>query len=96
MNIPPDKIKHFVAGLIAAAAAAVAWFVAAQFGLVSGLHDAWLCALVASTVAGVTKEGADKLSNEIHPGTHGVEVADALATAAGALPVIALLALAPL
>jgi hypothetical protein len=70
--------------------------VVAQFGLVYGLQDAWLCALTASTVAGVTKEAADKLGNAIHPGTHGVEVADALATAAGALPVIALLALAPL
>lgn len=90
MNIPSDKIKHFAAGLIVAAAAGGAWFAAAQFGAV-GMADAWLGAALAALVAGVTKEGADKLANEIHPGTHGVEVLDALATAAGAAPVVVLL-----
>lgn len=90
MKIQPDKIKHFAVGAAVAALAAAVWFVAAQFGAV-GMADAWLGAALAAFVAGVTKEKADQLANEIHPGTHGVEVLDALATAAGAAPVAAAL-----
>lgn len=90
MNIPKDKILHFVAGGAASAFAAAVWFVAAQFGAVS-MADAWLGAALAALVAGVVKERADQIANKLHPGTHGVEVLDALATAAGAAPVVVLL-----
>lgn len=90
MTIPKDKIAHFLAGLAIAAIVAAAWFLVAQFGVVD-MRSAWLAALIAAAVAGVVKEKADADDNKIHPGMHGVEVLDAVATAAGAVPVAVLL-----
>lgn len=85
-----DKLKHFLAGAAVAAVSAIAWFLVAQTGLVD-MGGAWLGAVMCAGVAGVVKEGADHEDNKIHPGAHGVELADALATLAGSVPVVVLL-----
>lgn len=90
MSIPKDKIAHFLAGLAIAAITALAWWLMARFGAVD-MRSGWLAVLVASAVAGVVKEKADADDNKRVPGMHGVEVLDALATAAGAVPVAAIL-----
>lgn len=92
MSIPKDKIAHFLAGLAIAAITAIVWFLIAQFGAVD-MRSAWLAALIAAAVAGVVKEKADADDNKVHPGMHGVEVLDAVATAAGAVPVAAFILL---
>lgn len=85
-----DKIKHFLAGTAVAAVSAIAWFLVSRSGLVD-MGGAWLCVVMCAGVAGVVKEGADREDNRIHPGMHGVELADALATLAGAAPVVAVI-----
>lgn len=92
MSIPRDKIAHFLAGLAIAVIVALGWFLVAQSGAVD-MRSAWLAVLIASCVAGVVKEKADADDNKIYPGMHGVEALDALATAAGAVPVAAFLLL---
>lgn len=92
----PDKLAHFKAGALAALAGAVlgAALVALLLAILGlqGLQAPLLVAvvlmllcagvgaLVAASVAGATKEWADQADNLIHPGMHGVEVADAVAT----------------
>lgn len=90
-NIPADKLGHLKAGCAAAAygaligslgAGVVAWvtqmppWLAWPLVLVS----AGTSAFTAASAAGLTKEKADADDNKIHPGMHGVEVADALVT----------------
>ena len=91
VNIPKDKIAHFLAGLAIAAITAAAWFLVSQLGLVE-MRPAWLAVLIAAGVAGVVKEKADADDNKVHPGMHGVEALDALATSLGAAPVALLIA----
>ncbi len=81
MTIPRDKLMHAAVGLLAGIFGLGAWLVAVAVGWapLSGAPAA--CAL-ASTVAGLAKEGADYLDNRMVPGLHGVEPLDALATAA--------------
>lgn len=93
--IPRDKLMHFAAGLAVAVAAAAVWYVVSRFGVVE-FGQAWLAALIAAAVAGAVKEKADADDNKVHPGMHGVEALDALATAAGGLPVAALIVFVPL
>ena len=85
-----DKLKHFLAGAAVAAVSSIAWFLVSRTGLVD-MGGAWLCAVMCAGVAGVVKEGADREDNKIHPGMHGVEVEDALATLAGSAPVVLVL-----
>jgi hypothetical protein len=94
MNIPADKIAHFKAGCLIAAAAFLAGLIGVGLSMyVQGLtvydlarplvfNIAGLVAAVAGAVAGLTKEYADRADNQIYPGMHGVEVLDAVATAA--------------
>lgn len=87
--IPADKLGHMKAGAAAAAFGAGAWFLVSTTGLIP-LAGVPAAAALASIVAGVTKEGADKLDNDAAaaaglPPVHGVEVADAVATAAPGL-----------
>jgi hypothetical protein len=102
MNIPPDKLAHLQAGakasLFGAACGAVSgYLLAGLFGDVSPqtvVLFASVSAFVASLSAGATKELADRADNVLHPGSRSVEVADAIFTAAGCVPVeLALLAL---
>lgn len=93
MSIAADKIAHIKAGGLAGAFGLVVGLVLAAamahlLGL-AGLPAAVLvlvtggaAALMSATAAGAAKELADKADNVIHPGMHGVEVADAVATAA--------------
>lgn len=81
MTIPPDKLKHMAVGLLAGL------FGAALLAILALLDLAPLAALpggiaVASTVAGLGKEGADWADNRVQPGMHSVDPWDALATAA--------------
>ena len=79
--LPADKANHALYGalvFLAAAAAAAA----------AGLHHAAPIGMAASVVAAVLKEGADYLANRRALASHskplhGVDVLDALATAAG-------------
>lgn len=91
INIPADKLGHLKAGCAAAAyglviGALAAWAFAAVTGadaetaLQVGLIAAGACAFTSASAAGLTKEKADADDNKIHPGMHGVEVADALVT----------------
>ena len=82
MSIQPDKMKHALAGLLAGlTGVALATVVPALAGRAPDLIGAASGALIASTVAGFTKEVADYQDNKIQPGMHGVELADGLATA---------------
>ena len=82
MIVQPDKVKHALAGLLAGpTGVALATVVPVLTGLVPDLIGAASGALIASTVAGFTKEVADYQDNKIQPRMHGVELADALATA---------------
>ena len=99
MQIAPDKIAHFKAGIKAAAFGALVnaglalplahWL--SQPVALMVLCAAAMGAAVAALTAGITKELADKADNVIYPGMHGVEFADAAFTAAGCLPVELLL-----
>lgn len=98
--IAQDKISHLKAGALAAA-------YGAAVGLVIGLcvvvelmgmravPVVLVCmgigALASSSSAGITKEKADAADNLIHPGMHGVEVADAVFTSAPGIAVCAAL-----
>lgn len=90
MNVPKDKVIHFAAGLVVALVAAIAWGIAACFGVVSTI-DAWFAAVLSAGVAGAVKEGADYMDNRTNPGMHGVEPLDFLATLAGSFPVALIL-----
>lgn len=97
LNIPADKLGHLKAGSAAAAygaligslgAGAVAWLtqMPVDQALTMVLVSAGTSAFTSASSAGMTKEKADVDDNKIHPGMHGVEVADALVTTApGAL-----------
>lgn len=85
-----DKLLHFLIGVGVALFAAGIWWLLATQGAVSPA-DAWAGAMIGAVVAGITKEGADYLDNRSNPGMHGVEALDALATAAGCVPVVILL-----
>ena len=87
MMIARDKALHFLVGAGVAVVCAAAWWLIAQFGLLS-VADAGAAGFVGACVAGATKEGADYMDNKIHPGMHGVEWRDALATALGGVPVL--------
>jgi hypothetical protein len=80
----PDKIMHIKAGVLIAmfAAAVSVACVAAGLAPASAVP---LAVALSGIVGGLVKEGADWLENRAHPGTHGVEVLDAVATAAPAL-----------
>lgn len=80
----PDKIMHMKAGVLIAMFALAASFACVAAGLapVSAIP---LAVGLAGLVGGLVKEVADWLENKAHPGTHGVEVLDALATAAPGL-----------
>lgn len=83
MRIPSDKIAHALAGLLAALAGIV---LAALLPLLVGEPIRAITmavgAVVAATSAGLVKEFADFQDNRVHPGMHGVELLDAVATAA--------------
>ncbi|PZP30435.1 MAG: hypothetical protein DI603_15030 [Roseateles depolymerans] len=108
LTLAPDKIAHLKAGAKAAAFGALVAFVLALVMLYAlqvpaplRLPLLLICtglgALIAGASAGITKEKADQADNEIHPGMHGVELGDALATTApGALACAACLVLAVL
>ena len=51
MNVPATKVIHFAAGLVVALVAAIAWGIAACFGVVSTI-DAWFAAVLSAGVAG--------------------------------------------
>ncbi len=91
--IAADKIAHFKAGMIAAAFGAAMGFVMALLNWDAA--DAVLCsgigAAVAAITAGITKELADHADNVLSPGMHGVEIMDAVATALGSWPVLAII-----
>lgn len=92
-----DKIGHLKAGAMAAVfglavGAVLAVLMAGVLALegrgvrAAVLVGAGLGALVSAAAAGITKELADKADNALQPGSHLVELRDALATAApGAL-----------
>jgi hypothetical protein len=86
MNIPKDKLQHAAAGLLAALVSLALWVVAAHAGLVP-LAGAPGAVVLGALVCGITKEGADYMANRVRPGSHGVELLDALATAAPGLVV---------
>lgn len=73
--LPPDKANHFVYGSLAGCLGALS---APALGLSPALG-----ALLAAAVAGVAKEIRDRVTGRGNP-----ESLDAIATAAGALPVI--------
>lgn len=80
-SIPGDKANHFLYGALIALAAYAA-------GLLALPTLAAQAALAAAVVAGVVKEGADRWANlqasrQGLPPPHGVELLDAVATAAG-------------
>lgn len=82
MTIPKDKVMHALAGLLAGVVGVV---LGAAVCAVAGepVHaGAAVGALVAATAAGCTKEVADHQENKVRPGAHGVELLDAVATAA--------------
>lgn len=86
MPIPKDKLAHAAIGCLVALFCLAAWLLATHAGLVP-LAGAPGAIVLGSLVAGITKEGADYLDNRSKPGMHGVEVLDALATAAPGLVV---------
>ncbi len=79
--IPADKALHIAVGTIVGLVGAGVWLIAAWAGLLplAGVPGA---AALAGLIAGISKEGADYLDNKIKPGMHGVELLDAVATAA--------------
>ena len=82
MFVQPDKVKHTLAGLLVGlTGVALATVVPVLAGRAPDLIGAASGALIASTVAGFTKEVADYQDNKIQLGMHGVELADELATA---------------
>lgn len=90
MSLPKDKLQHALVGLLVALVCLALWALASHLGLVpiAGMPGA---VALGGIVAGLTKEGADWIDNRAHPGMHGVELLDALATAAPGL-VVALVA----
>jgi hypothetical protein len=83
MKIERDKLAHAMAGTCAAAVGvALAGVVPALSGHAPDVAAVASGALIASTAAGITKEVADYGDNKLQPGMHGVEVMDAIATAA--------------
>lgn len=79
--IPQDKANHFIYGNAIAIVAVVATtFLAPEFRQFAGI--------AASTVAGVLKELADAAMNKWRGASHGVELMDALATAAGGIATV--------
>jgi len=101
-----DSIKHLKAGTLPAAfgaALGAGWGFgmakvigfSAVMTLVLVLVCAGVGALIAAGSAGITKEKADQIDNEIHPGMHSVELRDAAwTTAPGAVLCIVLCTLA--
>lgn len=83
MKLQPDKIAHALAGSLAALSGMVlAGIVPLLVGQAPDSVGAASGALIAATAAGFTKEVADYQDNRLQPGMHGVELADAVATAA--------------
>ena len=101
LGLAPDKIEHHKAGIVAAIFGAVLGAVlvalAAYFLQVALLPIVVLCAsacaVVAATVAGVSKEAADRLDNRLQPGMHEVSWQDAAATATGSAWIVMLIGL---
>jgi len=87
MNIPKDKVGHFVGGLVVALVASLIWWGGRWAGIPAPIAAAFL----ATGVAGCVKEYADWLDNKAVPGMHGVELLDAVATFLGAVPVVLVL-----
>lgn len=84
-QLPADKANHFIYGAAMATAGALA-----AIGPLAMPQRAWLFAAAAALVGGVVKEATDWARNRKAPrGSEvaHVEMADGLATAAGALPV---------
>lgn len=79
--IPRDKLLHAGVGVVVALIALAFWLLAAHLGF-APLSGAPAAIALSTVVAGVVKEAADYLDNREHPGMHGVEVLDAVATAA--------------
>jgi hypothetical protein len=78
-----DKAFHFLGGTAFSVIGAACWYASgADLALLP-----WF-ALLASGVAGVTKEAADWMGNHARPGSHGVEWLDFVATLAGGVPVV--------
>lgn len=73
-QLPQDKANHFVYGAIIAA-------------LLSPIIGPWPAVLTVIAV-GFLKEVSDNWQNYRNAGTHGVELWDALATAAGGIIVV--------
>lgn len=86
-TLPPDKAQHLIYGLAASAVTYAALMAAQQPPLLAARAG-----LLASIAVGVLKEAADAWGNRRatghwRTGPHGVEGLDALATAAGGVPV---------
>jgi len=79
LNIPRDKMLHFVVGVVVASFALIVWRVLSPY-FHADRAGVLLAMPLATFVAGVTKEFADWLDNQSKPGTHTVSVGDALAT----------------
>ncbi|MDT8998336.1 hypothetical protein RQP53_03490 [Paucibacter sp. APW11] len=100
LGLAPDKIQHFEGGLIVSLAGAVVgavagWYAAQLLRMPSALLTPLMAAfgaVLSAGTAGVTKEGADWLDNRANPGQHEVSVWDAVATAAGCIPTLCLIA----
>lgn len=84
--LPKDKLLHLAIGALVALCVLLLWVALAIPGLVT-LDNGVAACLIGSAVAGATKEAADWMDNRIHPRMHGVEWGDAIATAAGGVPV---------
>ena len=98
MSIPADKLAHLKAGAVIAGAAFLAGIAGialsqhllgivelSPLAIAEMVNAAGLVAAASGVVAGLTKEYADKADNVIYPGMHGVELLDAVATAAPGL-----------
>jgi len=86
-TLPPDKAQHVIYGLVISAMTYAAMMAAQQPPLLAARAG-----LLASAAAGLLKEAADawvnrRMTGHWRTGPHGVEGLDALATAAGGLPV---------
>lgn len=94
MQIPKDKLFHLAAGAAASLFGAACWFVLGNFMVLPHIGYGIVAAACGIT-AGITKEGADYLSNKASPvPLHDVDIWDALATALpGALTLAAILCL---
>jgi len=82
--IPADKLLHAAAGT-AAALFALLFTGVALYAASLPMLAAFPAPTVGAVIAGLVKERADWMDNKVHPGMHGVEVWDIVATTAPGL-----------